>query len=282
MTIVLSLLTQDRAIQVSDRRLSTATEIVDDDANKITLFVGRIALGYTGLAVLEGQRTDVWMTQILAGSSDHSVTTGLLRLREHLERVVYRTTGADRRAMRFSIVGVGWSIEEPGGPYKPIATWVSNFEFRIEDAPAPQASDSFECFLTRLDPDTRFRLIEHGHRLSDRTRTSVRRQLLRVLDHAGSAFDLVRVLVDAIRTEADSNRAIGKHLLAVSLPRVVMGSPLQGVVLAGSNNDDTSCFWYFREGDDSGVWHGPNLAVPGGAIWGTRAFGVSSDPQPRP
>lgn len=62
MTLIVSLLTHDLALQVSDRRYSYVGpdgKVVkrEDDHNKAVLLCGRIAIGFTGLGELNGMHT---------------------------------------------------------------------------------------------------------------------------------------------------------------------------------------------------------------------------------
>ena len=58
MTLILSRASKDYVIQVTDRRITqTAEKVVDEISNKNVLYCaqnGVVALGYTGLAYLDG------------------------------------------------------------------------------------------------------------------------------------------------------------------------------------------------------------------------------------
>ena len=72
MTLVLNLITESWAIQVSDRRLVWLDrgKIVrkDDERNKAVMWCNRLAFAYTGLAELGPMRepTDEWLARELA------------------------------------------------------------------------------------------------------------------------------------------------------------------------------------------------------------------------
>ena len=75
MTLVLNLLTANRVVQASDRRLtSTNGSVVDNEANKAICVIcadSVFSIGYTGLAKLGRISTDIWivdhLTQLNAG-----------------------------------------------------------------------------------------------------------------------------------------------------------------------------------------------------------------------
>ncbi len=64
MTLILTLLATNKIVQVSDRRLTLNGETCDSNANKLVC-VGcddaRFSVGYTGVAEIDGQRTDYWL-----------------------------------------------------------------------------------------------------------------------------------------------------------------------------------------------------------------------------
>jgi hypothetical protein len=70
MTLILNILTSNRIIQASDRRLTLPNgDIFDDEANKAICVVcadAIFSIGYTGLAYFGKKRTDEWLTEYLA------------------------------------------------------------------------------------------------------------------------------------------------------------------------------------------------------------------------
>jgi hypothetical protein len=81
MTLILSLATPEFVVQISDRRLTYRDgkgfiRVADDDANKLTVFRGQMAFGFTGLAHIGSQRTDTWLARALASLDAHGGETG--------------------------------------------------------------------------------------------------------------------------------------------------------------------------------------------------------------
>ena len=64
MTLILTLVSTNKIVQVSDRRLTLDGEVCDSNANKLVC-VGcddaHFSIGYTGVAEIAGQRTDYWL-----------------------------------------------------------------------------------------------------------------------------------------------------------------------------------------------------------------------------
>ena len=69
MTLIIAVLTHDRVVQVSDRRLSRPDgTLFDDEANKaitVSCKDASFAVAYTGLGIVGRERTDKWLTNYL-------------------------------------------------------------------------------------------------------------------------------------------------------------------------------------------------------------------------
>jgi len=70
MTLVLSLLTTRYVMQVADRLVTADGKLIDPASNKSLIYLARnaiVAIGYSGLAYLDGIPTDEWIAQTLWG-----------------------------------------------------------------------------------------------------------------------------------------------------------------------------------------------------------------------
>ena len=77
MTLIASLAANDCLIQVGDtrvvrRQFDGSYKLQDDVSNKLTWFDGRIVFGYSGIAQLDGIRTDKWIASQLTPSLQKS------------------------------------------------------------------------------------------------------------------------------------------------------------------------------------------------------------------
>ena len=85
MTIVLTLGNADQIVQVSDRRLSTNGQLIDDDAFEGGIFIcsnARLAFGFTGLAKFDSFDIERWLLENLCelGKPDFDAKSTLSRL----------------------------------------------------------------------------------------------------------------------------------------------------------------------------------------------------------
>ena len=120
MTLILDCIARDAVFQVSDRRLTDAYggTVVDDQSNKAVVVDGRIVFGYTGLAIINGQRTDQWLAQVIADGPTQDMSAVANRIRDKATAAFSRLrcpTILKRHAFR----GTGW------------------FRLKNEDEPSP-------------------------------------------------------------------------------------------------------------------------------------------------
>ncbi|MDA8188241.1 MAG: hypothetical protein M0T85_08880 [Dehalococcoidales bacterium] len=78
MTLIITAVSRDGIVQVSDRRLTKDGQAYDDSSNKavcVSCSDGRLAISYAGLAEIGGQRTDEWLADCLASMVDDQTDT---------------------------------------------------------------------------------------------------------------------------------------------------------------------------------------------------------------
>src|SRR5690348_1928072 len=99
-------------LQASDRRVTdlfTGT-LMDSKTNKSIVLDNRVSFGYTGLAQLEGEETDWWLTTVLSALPKDMV------IGDVLSHVAQRATIATRKAWipqanrHLAFVGAGWAV----------------------------------------------------------------------------------------------------------------------------------------------------------------------------
>lgn len=94
MTLILTLVSSNKVVQVSDRRLTLGKDIHDVNANK-AICVGcsdaRFSVGYTGVAEIDGQRTDYWLVDQISSvfqSGNEDVLTVYKTLQERATKAI--------------------------------------------------------------------------------------------------------------------------------------------------------------------------------------------------
>lgn len=78
MALIITAVTRDGIVQVSDKRLAKGGQAYDDASNKavcISCSDGPLAISYIGLAEIDGRRTDEWLVGCLASIGDGQIDT---------------------------------------------------------------------------------------------------------------------------------------------------------------------------------------------------------------
>lgn len=258
MTLVLSCVTPDFVLQVSDRRLTTPIGgVVNDDANKAVLLFHAMVFAYTGLAEIEGQRTDVWLT--------HTMRTAQ-SIPEAISLVADSATEAFKSvplAYRMhAFAGVGWGRFDRDGPLEPLYAKVSNF-YDAQGRQLPNAQPSFIATVSRLGGE-RYGLAAVGQSLQQDEVIRLRRYVRRACAKEPRPEAVGRLLATQVRQVAARNRAVGAGLLVNCLPRPTE----QGTVTlkAGNPSLKSDTFLYVPAGTSEGWEYPPQVILPGGTV----------------
>src|ERR1035437_3482998 len=190
MTLIISCLTHDFAVQASDRRVTPieGTDI-EDRANK-ALFIGwNASFSYTGLATLDGLRTDEWICRRFKDSSpDLEIAWSSIRkLAENAVRSVpfpRRIPTADRDVVRrLALIHCGFARFSGGSHLTPFLTVISNFH-NPPDGWSGVANRTFTVSTLRLTLNQQCQVFTAGAELSVRERATE----LRGVDLRGTIF----------------------------------------------------------------------------------------------
>jgi hypothetical protein len=257
MTLVLACLTRDAVYQVSDRRLTRLAyphDTIDDDANKAVLLRNRVVFGYTGLARIGTERTDYWLTRVLAAGAVDDIVQVAERVRHEATVAFGRMKNIASRYKRHAFQCVGWFPIEGATDIAPGIVRIDNAidqagewlpsatpEFRISATLRTHMSGG--CVLNSIgvtpspaEKNTILRLV----RKSVKHRTSSPRMIVNVL--ASSMHWLSR--------RREPNSLVGRNLMAVCLPKKAVQQSLRGkdlLALTGPPTTNTVTFCYISE-----------------------------------
>lgn len=154
MTLVLNCLTHEYLLQVSDRRFVRQPDYqtVEDNANKNVFYCGHVAFSYTGLAEIEGKRTDYWLLDTLpeSGKEEEAVTV----IREKATKA-FANINLPSKYKRHAFVGIGWIRDKREGPLLPAIISISNFQ-RPKGGYLDSAVEEFGVFAFALPKNKSF------------------------------------------------------------------------------------------------------------------------------
>jgi hypothetical protein len=278
-TLVLSLITESWALQVSDRKLvwlGTNGEIVrkDDERNKAVVWCNRLAFAYTGLAELGPKReaTDVWLAREL---SEWWKEAGSVEQRQDalVAAIADRATAAARRPriargipphlQRHAFVGTGWARFDGRGGMAPYIVQIHNFPSATDREAS--AKDEFGVAINRLPEGENQIFVNWVGQELDESEKALLEELRRgdprsreFGDHAAG------VMAEIIRTVAERNELVGRGLLINSLPRWAIHPGDTGtILLASAPAAEHLSFLHLPHDTNDPVLRGPRYVCEG-------------------
>ena len=231
MTLILSALTQNEVVQVSDRRFTFirpdgSVRSRNDERNKAVLFCGRVMFGFTGRGDLGIKRsTDLWLADRIGRVLGEFPEADQGTLFRGLAAEATKLFAKAYRGQRHAFVGVGWarfSARPQSRPatldqYQPYVAGISNFhdDTGVETV---DVGDHFSVFVRVLPRgDTGFVLDVPKH--LSRSEMNDLTARLRKADRARSVDEVVAILADRVHRVADRDLGVGHGLMISVLPR---------------------------------------------------------------
>lgn len=215
MTLLTSLLTRDYVVSLADRRLTLPDgTLFDDTSNKAVQFGPMFAFTYTGLAQIQGARTDAWLATTLSKLTLSPDPLGELCSEADRAISTLRIPGERKRQ---AFLAVGWALVNDQQQASPVAIGISN----ALDADMRWLSDirPFATQTLALPDGMWWRLPRPlGVPVSDAEYKALGRLVRRCRRHRISALGMAHVLARFTRTVAMRDPRVGKDLVAVVVP----------------------------------------------------------------
>lgn len=282
MTLILGTISRDYVSLVADRRLVQlpSRKLVDDSTTKVVLFNNFMVFAYTGLAELPRslrvrdarggdsgrQPTNLWLGEVLALAND--LDAAINDVRCELDAAVKRLPWVSPEHRGVAFVGVGYMTPEPGGPLQPRGIVISNLRDRkAAEVTVLQTEGGDDLGSVSSHDLPRGIRIQHDRLLKECRE--------RALGPAGAT----RVLRETIRAVAERDKAVGKGLLQVCVPRQQVDASSPGgewLLSAGPPGLDHVTFQHVPPGDDDGVQYGPTVVLGDKTVIGQLNLGGSN------
>jgi hypothetical protein len=241
MTLIISLAMATKVLQASDRRLTRPDGIlVDDNSNKAVCVGckdGHFCIAYTGLALIEGTRTDEWVVDFLISIRAYQMNLVSITevLEERLTKAFYSLPKQSKR-MTFAVCGFS--------NITPFAMLISNFE-RDSVWPPAEAQDNFTTHLWWLK---KRQVTENAYWLSiNGTRQAVTRPILRRLKafirngfFLKEGNDAVASKLVSIIREAAETKYFGDYIGRNCMATIVAPNPTEGFITKYYPSDSSS------------------------------------------
>jgi hypothetical protein len=224
MTLVLSCLTSEYVVQVSDRRLTFVLppekrgQISSDHTNKAINVNGRTIFGFTGLAEIGGQRADQWFADQLARRAQLPFLQAISQTAEELTTEIRRIPRQHKALTRHAYVGVGWATADNEPGIRAAIIEISNFL-----SPAGEAlstiEDQFSIHIRVLQPNQSLLVSSAGASVNPSIMSELRSNLIRCLKAGTGPDPIARLLAEAIWKVAHGEPTVGTNLMVSSLPK---------------------------------------------------------------
>lgn len=273
MTLILSCITDQFVVQVSDRCLSDlwTGRPVEQEANKAVFLSNRVVFGFTGLAEIEGKPADIWLRDVLV--PHESVGHGVQLVVDEATRA-FASMRSPRASKRQAFVGVGWArFDEASDGLLPFGVIISNaFSDR---GWLSEAQSEFVGDVKFLQRGGGCVWTDVGG-LPGRRKADLNRMVRRIVDRRLSAAAMADLFIRETRTMADLDRRIGRGLMVSSIPRAV--STTQDLLaLASLPRDSELTFAHMRHDDSIDILKGPHVVRPGGRVFSNFQRRIDAD-----
>jgi hypothetical protein len=259
-TQILSCLTRDYVLQVSDRRLTYlcrdgTLKLDEDDQTKAIVVNRALIFAYAGWGEIEKQSTNEWFASVIKRFADAD------QLRDGTLEVARRATAYFARPRyppippeqkRHTFIGVGWRQQRRDGRVIPAAVRITN-AFDNQGQLLPRARPDFVVqnpVLPRLSGG--IKMLETGGYV-DQARLLTLERYLRRQYYLRTPLHPARLLAKELRSLSDKLRAkypvspVGKNLLVTCLPKVAALS-WSIPVLGPPDGKSFSTFYVLAEG----------------------------------
>ncbi len=231
MTLILSAVFGDYAVQVSDRRFSYFNNVrpPDDNKNKAVIFYNQLIFAYTGLGYINGLRCDDWLTQTLVNADSDFVDAP--EPNPEYDSISYLRTQAtkafnerdlkycNKQLKRHAFIGVGWGTNA-AGQTKPVIISVSNAHTeQFKWLPEAQNEFTYRWLTPTSAEEFPPEIIASGQEIPNEDLIRLKRNITNSHQKGNSPEPIIRLMSEEIRKVAKKQKTVGEDLMIVCLPR---------------------------------------------------------------
>jgi hypothetical protein len=218
MTLILSAITPDYLVQVSDRRLTyegltNQIETLGDSYNKAVVYISDdacVSFSFTGKAEIDGKWSDIWLADMLWKYKNNNFETTIGAI-IHEANIVFETMLGSRSLKRIAFVGVGWWLKDNvRRPFFIIITNAQNDDLSWKD----EADNTFRS-------GTSFHLpyvISSGYTLSNLQIEDLKTTFINDFNVNRSPISSIQILIDKLLGIAETAETVGKNLMVCYIP----------------------------------------------------------------
>lgn len=261
MTLIIAAVTSRGVLMASDRRITSIArgDVLEDDRCKMVDICGQAAVGYTGLAELDGLPTHEWVCHKLVDANARRPSEALEVLRAESENAFARLPAATPMYPHtYLMVGFEDFVSGGVGAFTGIVTNMCDSSGQALAAPVAR----FSSFVRRRQTHQCVYLCAIGAGFPDALRKQLWRSLQSAVKRQVSDEALVALLARSIVDVSHRPvRGVGERVLTVAMPRAV--SAVGGgkrFMVAGPGQSQAASFGYLVPGEARVRQYGPAFA----------------------
>jgi hypothetical protein len=265
MTQIISVITREYALLVSDRRLTFAEgpkqgQLFDDGTCKLVSLCNICGIGYSGLAHIEGSPTHEWIAKTLASANCRDAATASTILTEQSTRAFSSVRPSIRRQM---FLMAGWAFfDKPPGLRSHFCTITNTLDESGQVLSVPR--DLFDRRIRALRDDEEFLWTSVGQPLGQDRGQRLCRNLRRLVVREIGPKEALRLLIEEIIHTSIQEKcsAVGSKILGFCIPKRSVELQLQtgsSSMLAMLPNENSVAFTYFEPSYNELLQYGPTF-----------------------
>lgn len=250
MTLILTALSHNYIVQAADRRLTYPDgSLYDDDTNKAIFYCGRVAVAYTGLALMkEDQPTAEWIGMHM--KDELGAERAMNRVAKETEDYLRTINRPDKR---LAIVATGWATNKGIQPPLPFICVGSNF---MTDSWSwkSTADDMMTVRYQFLERDKLIAVFVAGQALTPDEQRWLERGLRQAINDGSSRamVDLLSTTIQSVAGGKDSRaQRVGKGMIIHLLTKASIMSGRGNMVVTPLTEDLPSFIYVSKEGKTS-------------------------------
>lgn len=223
MTLILSFISKEVLIQVSDRSLFNLNTGKEEsiETNKAVLYNQQICFGYTGISCIDNKPTDKWLADSLISKEIKPLPDILLQIADKAT-ISFSKMNILNDKKRHAFVGIGWvqlTPVIPGEDLQPIYISISNA--RDESGTwTDQVNKNFLVLYRFISPDEKYIFETDGQYLPIEFRNKIRQRIEKAIkSYQNPSRAIEWIFVNAIQ-ERSTKQSVGKNMTSVCIPRL--------------------------------------------------------------
>ena len=194
------------------------------------IFGNRVGFSFTGLAEINGVKTDFWLADTLNVPGCRTASDACAAI-ESRATEAFRQLRGPAWMKRHAFVGVGWVLLAPDERFRPAICVVSNAEDEHGNW-LPEAQPRFVTRFYGMADDKRVMLRPTGQRVEPDEKYYLLRNAYKCVSRGLGPESILRLLAFGIRNIAARNVNVGKNLSVLSLPIGAAGSDMYTTVMS--------------------------------------------------